>query len=163
VVEAVLALLEVQVERVGRHPVELDEPTLGVRPEALDAVDVALAAGEVVLLVVDPQVLLVADVDQAVVATPAVGVDDAVGKLRGHRSILVLGGTWWGLFLDHPLFRTKIREWLKVLRKRNVAVVFATQSLADIGRGGHPAGDPGAVPDAHPAAQRCDGTGGVMR
>ncbi len=36
------------------------------------------------------------------------------------------------MFLDHPLFAARIREWLKVLRKRNVAVVFATQSLADI-------------------------------
>jgi type IV secretion system protein TrbE len=30
------------------------------------------------------------------------------------------------------LFATRIREWLKTLRKKNVAVVFATQSLADI-------------------------------
>jgi type IV secretory pathway VirB4 component len=29
-------------------------------------------------------------------------------------------------------FAARIREWLKVLRKKNVAVVFATQSLADI-------------------------------
>src|SRR3546814_15735828 len=36
------------------------------------------------------------------------------------------------VFLYHPLFAARIREWLKVLRKRNVAVVFATQSLADI-------------------------------
>jgi len=36
------------------------------------------------------------------------------------------------LFLDSPLFAMRIREWLKTLRKKNVAVVFATQSLADI-------------------------------
>ena len=36
------------------------------------------------------------------------------------------------LFLDSPLFAARIREWLKTLRKKNVAVVFATQSLADI-------------------------------
>lgn len=36
------------------------------------------------------------------------------------------------VFLDHPLFAARLREWLKVLRKKNVAVVFATQSLADI-------------------------------
>lgn len=34
--------------------------------------------------------------------------------------------------MRHPLFAARIREWLKVLRKKNVAVVFATQSLADI-------------------------------
>ncbi|MGM3262746.1 conjugal transfer protein TrbE, partial [Klebsiella pneumoniae] len=32
----------------------------------------------------------------------------------------------------HPLFAARIREWLKTLRKKNVAVVFATQSLADV-------------------------------
>jgi type IV secretion system protein VirB4 len=32
------------------------------------------------------------------------------------------------------LTNTRIREWLKTLRKKNVAVVFATQSLADIER-----------------------------
>ncbi|MEQ8748291.1 MAG: conjugal transfer protein TrbE, partial [Amphiplicatus sp.] len=36
------------------------------------------------------------------------------------------------LFLDSPLFAARLREWLKTLRKKNVAVVFATQSLADI-------------------------------
>lgn len=30
------------------------------------------------------------------------------------------------------MFSAKIREWLKVLRKANVMVVFATQSLADV-------------------------------
>lgn len=38
--------------------------------------------------------------------------------------------------LGHPVFREKIREWLKVLRKANVAVVFATQSLSDLVRSG---------------------------
>jgi len=34
--------------------------------------------------------------------------------------------------LRHPIFREKIREWLKVLRKANCAVVFATQNLSDV-------------------------------
>ena len=34
--------------------------------------------------------------------------------------------------LAHPIFSAKIREWLKTLRKANAAVVFATQSLADL-------------------------------
>src|SRR3546814_3006964 len=37
----------------------------------------------------------------------------------------------WSLF-DDPLFAARIREWLKTLRKKNVSVLFATQSLADI-------------------------------
>ena len=48
----------------------------------------------------------------------------------GRPTILILDEAW--VFLDHPVFAARIREWLKVLRKRNVAVIFATQSLTDI-------------------------------
>ena len=51
-------------------------------------------------------------------------------RFKGQPALLVLDEAW--LFLDHPVFAAKIREWLKVLRKANVAVIFATQSLADI-------------------------------
>ncbi|WP_027554908.1 conjugal transfer protein TrbE [Bradyrhizobium sp. Cp5.3] len=48
----------------------------------------------------------------------------------GRPTLLVLDEAW--VFLDDPLFSGRIREWLKTLRKKNVAVIFATQSLADI-------------------------------
>lgn len=48
----------------------------------------------------------------------------------GRPTLLILDEAW--VFLDNPLFAARIREWLKVLRKKNVSVVFATQSLADI-------------------------------
>jgi type IV secretion system protein TrbE len=51
-------------------------------------------------------------------------------RFDGRPTLLILDEAW--LFLDEPLFATRIREWLKTLRKKNVAVVFATQSLADI-------------------------------
>ncbi|UIJ44747.1 conjugal transfer protein TrbE [Sphingomonas cannabina] len=51
-------------------------------------------------------------------------------RFDGRPTLLILDEAW--KFLDHPLFAARIREWLKVLRKRNVAVLFATQSLADI-------------------------------
>lgn len=53
-------------------------------------------------------------------------------RFDGKPTMLVLDEAW--VYLDNPLFAARIREWLKVLRKRNVAVVFATQSLADISR-----------------------------
>ena len=53
-------------------------------------------------------------------------------RFDGRPTLLVLDEAW--LFLDDPLFAARIREWLKTLRKKNVAVVFATQSLADIER-----------------------------
>ena len=51
-------------------------------------------------------------------------------RFTGKPTILILDEAW--LFLDNPAFAAKIREWLKVLRKSNVSVIFATQSLSDI-------------------------------
>ncbi len=53
-------------------------------------------------------------------------------RFDGRPTLLILDEAW--TFLDEPLFAARIREWLKTLRKKNVAVVFATQSLADIER-----------------------------
>ena len=53
-------------------------------------------------------------------------------RFDGRPTLLILDEAW--LFLDQGSFAAKIREWLKTLRKFNVAVVFATQSLADIAR-----------------------------
>lgn len=55
-------------------------------------------------------------------------------RFTGAPSLLILDEAW--KFLDHPLFAARIREWLKTLRKKNVAVVFASQSLADIAQSG---------------------------
>ena len=51
-------------------------------------------------------------------------------RLDGAPTLLILDEAW--LFLDDPVFATRIRQWLKTLRKKNVSVIFATQSLADI-------------------------------
>jgi type IV secretion system protein VirB4 len=51
-------------------------------------------------------------------------------KFDGRPTMLILDEAW--LFLDDPTFAAKIREWLKTLRRRNVSVIFASQSLADI-------------------------------
>lgn len=55
-------------------------------------------------------------------------------RFNGQPTLLVLDEAW--VMLGHPVFRAKIREWLKVLRKANVAVVFATQSLSDLSKSG---------------------------
>ena len=50
-------------------------------------------------------------------------------SLDGAPALLLIDEAW--IMLGHPVFREKIREWLKVLRKANCAVVLATQSLSD--------------------------------
>jgi len=51
-------------------------------------------------------------------------------RFDGRPTLLILDEAW--VFLDDPTFAERIREWLKVLRKKNVSVIFATQSLSDI-------------------------------
>ena len=51
-------------------------------------------------------------------------------RFTGDPTLLMLDESW--LFLSHPIFSNKIRDWLKTLRKANVAVVFSTQSVADM-------------------------------
>ncbi|SON58489.1 Conjugal transfer protein TrbE (plasmid) [Hartmannibacter diazotrophicus] len=55
-------------------------------------------------------------------------------RLTGAPSLIILDEAW--LMLGHPTFRDKIRDWLKVLRKANCAVVLATQSISDAEQSG---------------------------
>lgn len=54
--------------------------------------------------------------------------------LKGQPAAIILDEAW--LMLAHPVFRDKIREWLKVLRKANCLVLMATQSLSDAANSG---------------------------
>ena len=42
-------------------------------------------------------------------------------------SLLILDEAW--VFLDDPEFSSRIREWLKTLRKRSASMIFATNSV----------------------------------
>jgi hypothetical protein len=78
VVEPILALFQMQAEGRRRDAVELLEPPLGKAPEALNAVDVCRARHELVLTVMDSKMLSVPDINQSVVAAPALRVDDRI-------------------------------------------------------------------------------------
>jgi type IV secretion/conjugal transfer VirB4 family ATPase len=45
-------------------------------------------------------------------------------------TLLILEEAW--LYLRHPLFRNKLTDWFKTLRKLNVSVIFISQDLDDI-------------------------------
>lgn len=55
-------------------------------------------------------------------------------SLNGQPTAIILDEAW--LMLDHVVFKEKIREWLKVLRKANCLVILATQSLSDAVKSG---------------------------
>ena len=54
--------------------------------------------------------------------------------LDGRPTFLFLDEAW--IMLGHKVFKEKIREWLKVLRKANCAVILSTQSLSDAANSG---------------------------
>ena len=51
-------------------------------------------------------------------------------RFDGRPTLLIIDEGWRAL--DDGGFAGKIREWLKTLRKKNVSVVFSSQSLSDI-------------------------------
>ena len=51
-------------------------------------------------------------------------------RFDGRPSLIIIDEGWRAL--DDGGFAQKIKEWLKTLRKKNVSVVFSSQSLADI-------------------------------
>lgn len=55
-------------------------------------------------------------------------------SLKGQPAMLSLDEAW--VMLGHPVFREKLREWLKELRKKNCLVLMATQSLSDAANSG---------------------------
>ncbi len=50
-------------------------------------------------------------------------------SLDGSNTMIILDEAW--ALIDNPVFAPKIKDWLKVLRKLNCFVIFATQSVED--------------------------------
>lgn len=50
-------------------------------------------------------------------------------SLDGSPTMIVLDEAW--ALIDNPVFAPKLKDWLKVLRKLNAFVIFATQSVED--------------------------------
>lgn len=102
-----------QVESLPRDTIELHQTSFRKGPEGLDAIDVAAATSKFVLPVLDTVVLLVAKFDEAVVAPPTIGVDDAVqidsapdnGLQHGFRAIR------HDLGVDLPLSLEDSKNW----------------------------------------------------
>lgn len=76
-IEPKLTFFKVQVKGLRMHPTELNKPCFGIAPESFNPVDVGLVSGELVLPVIHPEMLSIPYINQAVIPSPAIGVDDA--------------------------------------------------------------------------------------
>ena len=71
-VEAELGFFEMEVEGMFWDAVELEQAAFDETPEAFDSIDVMRSADELVLPVADSKVLVEAEIDHAIVASPAI-------------------------------------------------------------------------------------------
>ena len=86
-VEAKFRLLQVPVERLPGDSVEFGQSAFGETPERFDAVDVIRTPGEFILTVMDPKMFIESHVDQAIIPSPSVRVNQAlrIGFATDHR------------------------------------------------------------------------------
>ncbi len=55
-------------------------------------------------------------------------------SLHGQPAMILIDEAW--IMLGHPVFRDKIREWLKAFAKKNCLLLLSTQSLSDASKSG---------------------------
>ena len=68
--------------------------------------------------------------DKAVIGPVLLYIFERINAaLDGTPTMVVLDEAW--ALIDNPVFAPKIKDWLKVMRKLNAFVVFATQSVED--------------------------------
>ena len=115
-------MLQEEMLRSALHPFTLDGP----HGRLLDADEESLSLADTVCF--EMEELMHAKGAAAPVITYLFHRLEA--RFDGRPTLLILDEAW--VFLDDVMFAARLREWLKTLRKKNVAVVFATQSLADI-------------------------------
>jgi type IV secretion system protein VirB4 len=51
-------------------------------------------------------------------------------RLDGSPTLILLDEAW--SYLGHELFRARLKDWLKTMRRKNAVVVMATQQISDI-------------------------------
>lgn len=76
-IKAKLSLLQVPVKSLLRDPVEFSQASLGVTPERFNSVDMVTSPGKFVLAMMDSEMLVKTQVDQSMISSPAIGVNEA--------------------------------------------------------------------------------------
>ena len=111
VIEPELRFFQMQVEGVPGYPIELHHPSLCIAPKAFNAVNMNRASGEFIVAMIDSQVFVKAHINQAIVATPTICMDDAgnVGFASNDGLQRAFGGIWHDLRVDAvaPLEQTE--------------------------------------------------------
>ena len=78
-VESKFCLLQVQFKFTFFNSVKFHQTMLCKAPKRLNSVDVLWTSNKLIISMIDPKVLINTNVNQAVIASPSIGVNDAVG------------------------------------------------------------------------------------
>lgn len=73
------------------HPTVFDKAGLGKSPASLDPIDVSLVCGKLILSMIDSQVLSITNVNKAIVAASAIGINDAIQADLSPNNLLQRG------------------------------------------------------------------------
>lgn len=71
---------QVQIESMFGHTIELSQTSFSETPERLDTINMPLTTGKLIVTMVNPEVLIKADIDQSVIAAPSIGMDYGIGR-----------------------------------------------------------------------------------
>src|ERR1017187_6339895 len=74
-VESKFSFFQVQVKRMLGHAIELGQATFCVAPERFNAVDMPFSVSKLILTMMHPEVLVKTNINQAIIATPAIRMD----------------------------------------------------------------------------------------
>ena len=78
VVISELAFFQMQVKRLFVHPSEPGQPIFGKSPETFNTINMGMAIDEFIAAMIHAQMLGVAQIDQSVIAPPAIRMDDRI-------------------------------------------------------------------------------------
>ena len=67
-----------QIERVFIHTSEPGESCFGIAPKALDSINMTFIMNKLILSMVDSKMLLVPEINESIVATPAIRMDNTL-------------------------------------------------------------------------------------
>mgnify|MGYP007047510891 CR=1 FL=1 len=102
-VKTEFGLLEVQRKGLRWDAFELSQTQIGISPEGLDSVDMAVTSSKLVFSMMDSKVLGVSDVHQALIVSPTVTVDDSIDRTTPNNLLQRGFSRIWDDFCVNPV------------------------------------------------------------
>src|SRR3989304_10556249 len=90
-IKSKFTFFKVQIKSVLRHTMKLLKSSFRIRPERLYAVNMTLIINKLIITVLNPIVLLIADIHQSVITSPLVRMNNTFTSSFGTNNGLKIG------------------------------------------------------------------------